>query len=319
MCSDDGRAASEGSAARDEASLPSLSTRAQPLISTADGMASIIEAIPADDESPRTVDEICLRLGLDPGESRRPLNAIFALLKPLEVLDISQNTDGADLVKASTRHSLLFLHSYAAYLRERKSILADWDRSGNPDGPYFARETLSGPEFLYLIERQRSAGQREVIPLREASVAQVIIKAHVRGLKGDCYLMQFDSAARQFQLIGGHRRSTDPDDQTTAIRELEEELSKNQFVIRSRDQLRQIGTSDMVLMSRAFGVNTEYHFSFFQLTTPQRQLELGPADRWVTHEEIKAGVTREGTLIAVDAINSLDAELPGASRVFHLA
>src|SRR5690348_11778262 len=60
MCSDDGRAANEGSVVRDEASLPSLSTRAQPLISTSDGLASIIEAIPADDESPKSIDEICL-------------------------------------------------------------------------------------------------------------------------------------------------------------------------------------------------------------------------------------------------------------------
>jgi len=282
-------------------------------------LASILESVPAENEGAKDPREICLTLGVDPDHWQRALNAVFTLLIPFEVLDISKNPEGLTLVKASTRYGLLFLRSYAAYLREGKSILTNWGRGGNPDGPYFARETLSGPEFLYLIERQRSAGRKDVIPLRETDVSQVIIKAHVRGLKGDAYLMQFDSVAQQFQLIGGHRRSADPDDQIVAVRELEEELPKNQFYIGGRDSMTYLSVHTMTRMSRAYGVTTRYRFSFFQLKMSSMQLKLGPADRWVSEAEISSGTTRDGSPIAIDAIGALDVGLPGGIKGLPLS
>lgn len=305
-------------ASMDEASSPNL-PQTKNSRSPTEALAAILESIPAENDGPRRINELCHQLGMQTDQEKRAFKAILTFLTPFEVLDLSKDASGELLFKASTRHALLFLRSYAAYLREGKSILTDWDRSSNPDGPYFARETLSGPEFLYLIERQRSEGRTDVIPLRETSVSQVIIKAQVRGLKGDAYLMQFDSEAQQFQLIGGHRRSTDPDDRTTAIRELQEELSKNQFNFRERDQLIQLATHDMVRMSRAFGVNTKYRFSFFLLKMPGGQLKLGPADRWVTQREIEAGVTREGSLIAIDALGALRAGLVGGLESLPLS
>jgi 8-oxo-dGTP pyrophosphatase MutT (NUDIX family) len=150
-------------------------------------------------------------------------------------------------------------------------------------------------------------------PLREVSVAKIVVKARLRPHHADAYLMQFDHASRQYQLIGGHREDADPDDMSAASRELLEELPENDFDLGYHDVLTLIGQRTITAVSRTFGINTTYHFTFFHLQLHHGQLGLGPDDCWITPGEMAAGYTSDlvPVRVANDAINALDEGLPG--------
>ena len=197
--------------------------------------------------------------------------------------------------------------------------MSNWERPGHSDGPYPAYEVLAGPQFLYLIERARTIGRDNAIALRKVSVAQTLVKAHVRGTHNDVYLVQWDSTARRFQLIGGHFRPRDIGLETTAIRELEEELNLNTFDFRSSDHIQSLTTTGFSDLSPTYGVNTAYTIGYFQLFTKKAYLRLGPGDRWVTQEELMSGQTKKGELINSSGIDILDKKLLGGLQGLRLS
>jgi hypothetical protein len=237
----------------------------------------------------------------------------LSVLEPFNVLEVRQeNSSSEPLVRAVAPAAGFFLRSLAAFVRENQFILSNWERPGNSDGPlYSVREILTGPQFLYLIERERIAGRNDALPLREVEIAQVVVKARIRGQGKAMYLVQYDDVAREYQLVGGYQRKQDRDMRETIIREIEEELPSNPFDFRGRDSVTPLGAVALSKLSRTFGVNTLYNISFFQLHQGVGGLILGPNDAWVTERELLAGKTKGGHSINTSALQVLDKQLPG--------
>lgn len=163
------------------------------------------------------------------------------------------------------------------------------------------------------MERERNLARGKIpkLPLRATSVSQVIIKAHVRWY-GDRFLMEYDKIGAMYQLIGGHVREDDTSVLEAVSREIREELPRNNFDFESRDSLRQLASSQEVLMSRTLGVNTEYSFTIFHVQFGLQRLIIKPAvNRWVSLKELKQGRTRSGDTVANDWVRIVDDVLPG--------
>ena len=276
-------------------------------------VALLLRAIPAEDQEPEVVQNLAVSAGLSSEPQSGIGDAVAGLLSAFDVLQFSVRHDGLACVKARNRYSLYFIHSLAAYLDENRPVLSDWYRHPAVEGPFLASETLSGPQFLHLIERKRSAGREGALPLRRTEVVQLLIKAPVLGMKRPAYLMQFDSRAQQYQLIGGHIRSSDGDADETMRRELEEELPGSHYVFGTVDQLVKICTFETIDLSRTFGVNTEYAVHAYQLRSTRSRLKLGPADRWVTDEELATGRTRDGAAVGNDFYHGISRRIGGGT------
>jgi hypothetical protein len=162
------------------------------------------------------------------------------------------------------------------------------------------------------MERARTAQRDDAWALRKVRVAKVLVKARRRGGSEDQYLVHFDSIARQYQLVGGYRRESDPDLESTARLEIEEELHLNRFDFDKRDQIVRVSDRPVQIraVSRTWGAMTEYEIHFFQFHRVGR-LWLGPWDRCVTKAELLAGRTGDGYGINAEGLSELDRTLPG--------
>jgi hypothetical protein len=276
-------------------------------------LVALLEAIPREDQDAKALMRLCDEAGLPQHEAVGFSRAVSAYLGIFAAISRTDGPDDDISIKATTRFSSYFIRSLAAHIREERSVLYDWGRHANPDGITHPADMLKGPQFLTQMERERNAGSEDlqILPLRETHVSQLIIKAKVRAL-GPCYLMEYDQAARMYQLKGGHRRDGDANSDITMQRETLEELPGNEFDFRSRDRLEFFTRVDTILMSRTLGVNTLYHFSFYLAHFGRRRLRINPAsDRWLTQKEVQAGRTRNGIVIASEWLEALQEHLPG--------
>lgn len=276
----------------------------------------IIRTIPPDHESSVLVDGLP-----EPAAA----GAVVSLLSAFGVLAITTDpTTGALRVKAATKAAALFLKSLAEYVEQNSAILHNWSRIGTVEPPYDEQVVLSGPQFLYFMERRRMGGPHDAAALRSVHVSQVVVK-RTGHLSGPEYLVLHDPAARQFQLPGGHARDGDQDASDVAIRELQEELPG--FVFDPAiDRLVDLGVIDITAVSRSYGVSTRYQINFFHLQSERRSLLAGPGGRWLTESDLLDADTRvEGmTLnlaglrklnqIAAGGIAGLPSSLPNAAR-----
>ncbi|MDI6098768.1 NUDIX domain-containing protein [Actinoplanes sp. NEAU-A12] len=285
----------------------------------ANWVAKILAALPREFEPARRMVDICREAGVAEQNLVAVARAIVDLVKPFGFIEVDEGPDGPR-VRAVSSHGSYFAASWSAYIREGEPILANWGRPASADGPYLAHDVLHGSQLLYLIERQRIGEKENPIPLREATVVQVVLKAKTRGRRGASYLMQYDQEAQQFQFIGGHVRTSDSSARVAATRELAEELPANRFsFMPSGDDLVEIGSSELTGLSRAYGVATRYHFTFFHLRTRQRTIALGPADRWVSAKEIASGQTRSGDRITRESVILADSLVGGGLRSLPLS
>ncbi len=245
-------------------------------------VARFMEAIPRQDEEPMSIDKLSAAADV----SVETASALVALLDSSGSLTIAPGATAAGgYVRAANAASAFYLRSLAQYVRDGSRILVNWERPGTVAGPYSENEVLSGPQFLYLMERQRLARNPNAVPLRKAEIAQVLIKCRVRGRGKAQYLAQYDNAARQFQLLGGHRRTEDTDLRETAVRELEEELTGFSFDP-TQDSLVELGHAQVVQLSRTYGVSTLYELKLFQLRSVRSGISPSPGARWLTEDEL---------------------------------
>jgi 8-oxo-dGTP pyrophosphatase MutT (NUDIX family) len=269
-------------------------------------VARVLESIPRKNESARPLMTIFGDLGTPPEMADALSRSFLALLAPFGVLDVTGTEANSPTVKACSLSAEYFMHSLAAFIRDGRQLLTNWERLGANDGPYDRRSVLAGTQFLYLMEGQRIDGRKDPSALRQAQVAKIVIKARVRSLSAPAYLVQFDDTADQYQLIGGHRRFDDVDLETAGMREAEEEL----HLAPDNFALRHLGTVRYAQLSKTYGVYTAYEVGFFQLQLKsQSSLALGPGDRWVTANELLLGRTEDGRSINNSGVAQLDADL----------
>ncbi|MFI7578425.1 NUDIX domain-containing protein [Micromonospora sp. NPDC049497] len=265
-------------------------------------VARIIRAIPPDQESSVPVDGLP-----EPAAA----GAVVTLLSAFGALAITTDpATGALRVRAATTTAALFLKSLAEYVEQNSAVLHNWSRIGTSEPPYDEQEILSGPQFLYFMERRRMSAFSDAAPLRSVRVSQVVVK-RVGQLSGPEYLVMHDPAARQFQLPGGHARDGDQDASDVAVRELQEELPG--FVFDSSiDQLIGLGIIDITAVSRSYGVSTRYQISFFHLQSGRRSLLAGPGGRWLAERDLLDADARvEGMTLNLAGLRKLDQTVAG--------
>lgn len=270
--------------------------------------------------APVTVRELGHRAGLAPAEADRVVPAVLALVGAFGILREELAQDGAPAVAVISPQAAYFLRSLAAYVRSDHTILHNWERAVIEGGPYTDGQALAGPQFLHLAESRRLALDADAVPLREVDVVQVVVKVRHRGRGTRAqYLLQYDERARQYQLPGGHVRSSDGDRRAAAVRELEEELAG--YVHRpDRDVLTELGTIEAVQPSRTFGAVTAYRVVLFHLKTDAERLLLGPGARWVTADRLLDPDFRIGhATLNVTALSRLDGTLPGGLQSLPLS
>ncbi|MBT2902646.1 NUDIX hydrolase [Streptomyces sp. McG8] len=264
--------------------------------------------------------ELGRQAGLETAEADSTMAAVLALVGVFGVLRTETTPDGTPATAVVSPQASYFLRALAAYLRSGHKMLDNWERGGTVAGPYTDQQVLAGPQFLYLAETRRLSLDPGAVPLREVDVVQVVIKARRRGRGGQAhYLFQYDERARQYQLPGGHVRTTDADHRAAAIRELEEELAGYHYDP-DRDVLTSLGAIEAVQPSRTFGAVSAYRVTFFHLTTQSERLLLGPGSHWTREEQILAPAFRIGQAsLNVTALSQLDATLPGGLKGLPLS
>ncbi|WP_291379084.1 hypothetical protein [Demequina sp.] len=219
-------------------------------------------------------------------------------------------SDGPGRFRPTSDTASFFLRSVAAHIREGKTILGGWDRD-RPETPG-ASGAPSGPALTYAMELARAANG-ESAPVRISEVVQVIIKANYRFGLGSRYLVRWDSRARAFQLVGGHRRPEDLDVTDAMWRELEEEVP-GILTGRTTDQLAYHGNAVADQVSRTFGALSRYNMTFFTIRLASKKLRMSPVERWVSAPEITRGRTRKGESINILGLGKAFSNLEG-----HLA
>ena len=131
-------------------------------------VARIIRAIPPDHESSVPVDGLP-----EPAAA----GAVVSLLSAFGALVITTDpTTGALRVKAATTAAALFLKSLAEYVEQNSAVLHNWSRIGTAEPPHDEQAILSGPQFLYFMERRRMSGSSGAPALRSVRVSQVVVK-----------------------------------------------------------------------------------------------------------------------------------------------
>ncbi|MEW1828478.1 NUDIX hydrolase [Streptomyces sp. NPDC088196] len=270
--------------------------------------------------APVTPRELGHRAGLAPAEADGVVPTVLALAGAFGVLREEPAQDGATTVAVISPQAAYFLRSLAAYLRSDHTILDNWERAVIEAGPYTDGQVLAGPQLLHLAESRRLTLDTDAEPLREVDVVQVVVKVRHRGRGARAqYLLQYDERARQYQLPGGHVRSSDGDRRAAAVRELEEELAG--YVHRpDRDVLTELGTIEAVQPSRTFGAVTAYRVVLFHLKTDAERLLLGPGARWVAADRLFDPDFRLGhATLNVTALSRLNDMLPGGLQGLPLS
>ncbi|EFE78389.1 hypothetical protein P376_0224 [Streptomyces sp. HCCB10043] len=283
--------------------------------------ANLLDCLAAQQGSaPVTARELGRQAGLEPSEADSTVASVLALVGVFGLLRTEITPGGAPTTAVISRQAAYFLRGLAAYLRSGHEMLDNWERAGAAAGPYTNHQVLAGPQFLYLAESRRLSLDPDATPLREVDVVQVVVKARRRGRGGQAhYLLQYDERARQYQLPGGHIRTSDADHRTAAIRELEEELA-GYYYDPDRDVLTNLGMIEAVQPSRTFGAVTAYRVTFFQLKTESDHLPLGPGSHWTPEEQILAPAFRIGQAsLNVTALAQLDTTLPGGLKGLPLS
>ncbi|MCZ6692175.1 MAG: hypothetical protein O7H41_21540 [Planctomycetota bacterium] len=271
-------------------------------------VAELLERIPRFDEQALEIEKLNSDVFPEDSPLVTPTVALLEMLQLWEPIDTFPGASGhGPKVRAKSLAATCFLRSLAAFLRQGVSIVSDWERKGVRRAASDIQALESGAQFLYALERKRIKEDPESPPIRHVIVAKAIIKARIRGRHESVYLVQYDPAAGQFQLIGGQRRATDKDVQTVMTREIREELPLNNLQHPDDYELNEL-RSDLKYesISTTYGPLSEYRMTFFQPMFSVQELTLGPNDRWVTLKELLAGETHDGHRIGEGCVGDLD-------------
>jgi hypothetical protein len=221
----------------------------------------------------------------------------------------------ADQMQTYCRNSLVW------YLKNDMSIVSNWSRSGVASELDIKSLLDNAPYFLRLMEEKRVhlSAKSGIDPenSRLQAVSVCLVKMNIRGKAH--ILHQWDERAAQFQIIGGRSRIGEtPED--TAARELNEEIVEH-ALIKGRDfEISALNPSAPIVykeISRTYGALTRYEISLFHVSFNIPKLRLSENDRWISVNEMRAGVTKTGKTI-VDYHRVADFERAMGMRIEDL-
>ncbi len=270
-----------------------------------ENISKIIENIPRSDDDAVSLENICSSALNNNPSCKYCLQTLIAFLQVFDVVSVKNNTDIT--IKAKSQSAIYFLRSLALYIRNNHKFSTNWDRRGVGDIKSIDHILSTGTHIVYLMEKRRTEEYKDYTPIRKEIVSQVIIKARIRGYRKSVYLMQYDSNAHQYQLIGGRRRSTENDPLTVMKREFREELPLNQLRYGIDYELKEIAKDLKIKkLSRTFGAYTEYNFTIYHATIKNNKLALGPNDKWISLNELLSGKTNDDVNIPNEIICKID-------------
>lgn len=265
-------------------------------------LAAFLAAIPKSNEKAIFVSELLPKVR---GKKQREkiLAAVDSLVLILKVFGAVKITvdrkKKAKKVKAKSEYAFYFLHSLAEYIQNDLPLISNWEKPAITESLTSESILTWGTQFLYLMEEKRIKRLGKQHPTRLVEMAQVIIKAKVRGISQPAYLVQYDHKAGRFQLIGGRRRKKDKTILSTIKREIGEELPLNKFVYGQNYRLKPlIEKVEFFNLSPTFGAFTKYTLTVYQMFVDEKKIKLGKSDRWLTASELRKGVTKDGILVA---------------------
>lgn len=253
--------------------------------------ADLLQQIPLEAERPKRL-EMLLSSAADDGLLRYRLTSVLALLRDLQLVEVSN--DG--IVSARADLATYFVRSLGLHLQQQVDLIGGWDEQGHDDV-----QAQRARSFVRLVEEHRSATQPNPLPVRQATVAIVLIKSITAG--EHLYLMQFSrSWGEYFWFVGGY---LEPNKDSTpvdcAYRELREELAVELPAVISLQPVAEV--SD-VRISKRLGLLTDYRYHVFHAVLRsddarvqqlwQREFTLRSSghqdrqNRWMTWDQIEA-------------------------------
>jgi len=242
-------------------------------------LAEFLRRIPQSNQEPQSISAI------SPDANPELLRGFAQVLEALGAIRM----DGEGRIQAASQTGKYFLMSMASYVDADIPLIANWRSRGvYPDG---TRDPLqNAATLLYAMETRRSAFLQDAPSVRDEQVAQVLIKRQNPATGAGELLFQYDANAKQYQLIGGRRKDSDPDLRYTMIREIEEELADN-LDHEYHYQLDCVitGLNLPPTISPTFGALTSYRFEIFHMTGLDQSLRLQPEDIWVPISQVLAG------------------------------
>jgi len=156
--------------------------------------------------------------------------------------------------------------------------------------------------LLTTFEAARAAHSDTPTTLREVIAANVLIKATIDGKP--CLLMQYDTEAHQFQLIGGKYEADDPDLAYTALREIREELDDPTLVVPADLVLVPLDQRLVqVSLSPTYGVVSGYDITFFHAQAMHFQPATNVDTCWLALDDIRTGSAPDGRRISPLALD----------------
>ncbi len=242
-------------------------------------LAQFLRRIPQSNQDAQPLDVVL------PDVNPEFLRGVASLLQILGAVKM----DAEGRVQASSQTAKYFLMSLASYVETEVPIVDDWRSRGvYPDGTQNPLQNAA--TLLHAMETRRSNLLHAAPAVRDEQVAQVLIKRTNPQTGVGELLFQFDANAKQYQLIGGRRKDSDPDLRFTMIREIEEELADDlQHAVHYQLECIITGLQLPPIISPTFGALTSYRFEIFHMTGLQRSLKLQPEDVWVPISQVLAG------------------------------
>jgi hypothetical protein len=275
--------------------------------------ANFLRAVPAV-ANPTPLSQVCRDADLPDDEAAAFGTAIVALLDAFGAVNISDIDEDDPTVSASSQSAELFLASVAEFIDARLTILRDWQEGGIRAAPYTDSQAISGPQFVFLIEKARADHNRDAPALCTVHIAMVVVKARNRRFGGR-YLVSLNQSTGQYELPGGPRIAADESIRATAIRELEAELPAFRFD-RDTDAMDSLGTVTISELSSHYGAITAHQVTFFQFRSARPRVPTQPSARWAPVSTLLgAGRGIQGFSPTTKALRTLNSRLPGGLDV----
>jgi 8-oxo-dGTP pyrophosphatase MutT (NUDIX family) len=280
-------------------------------------VADILGSVPGHEDSPLTAEEIAGRLGASTMTRLERESMVAAVMVVLDALGVLSTAGSRCKLRGPI--PLYFLYSLEWYVRSGRAIVDNWLRAGVPDEVAADWLLESAPSFVKLLDDKRlRLGGPGTEPKRRQRVAFTLVKT--RHEDRSYVLFEWDRTAHQYQLIGGYLEPGD-DPLTAATQEFVEEMpiasgvplrSGRDFEVLADLAWNEPGPIRWVGVSRTFGALTEYETSFYRADLRVGDLRLGEHHRWLTIEEMLAGMTASGRRTGDPALfRLLNARLAG--------
>lgn len=265
-------------------------------------IARALAAIPTHRHPPLTLAAILRELAAQPNRAHADdlqiaLSAALALLDAFSGLSWCETADGPAV---QTRSQLDTYFARSAQLTLAAN--GEWHMT---------------PELLRLLEQQRVTSATQIgTPAAPTRTQRAVFLLIVRQVQTETQLLhQFDTAARQYQLIGG-RLEPGETAEDAAWREFQEEVGISQTMpLRAEEGVLQPvleSPFELENFSATYGAFTHYTFSAYHLRLARPTLQQGSLDRWISPREMLIGHTDDGqSLGALDIARALDTRLPG--------